>query len=136
MRIWNKKMRFPKPEENFTYTEEEADEIEQAKLHMQNCTDARRSANRAWKMWLNTTTVMPLPPIQVASKVAQVKHLRAQTRRLLHDSYVRYYDAVIPHRLRLQRIGKVVGVYIKDRLSEESFVEKILPVVSVTETSK
>jgi len=68
--------------------------------------------------------------------VAQVKHLRAQTRRLLHKAYVRYYDAVIPFRLRMDRAAKMMGGYIKDRLSQESFAEKLFTVTSVTEAPK
>lgn len=128
MRIWNEKLRRPRPEDEFEYTEEELAEIGRTKKLLQSAERNLRVANQAWLALVRQTSAFLLPPLQVVSKIAQVRHNRYEHRKMRREAYINYLLAVVPERLRNKRAGKLISGYVKERLSQPSFAERILPV--------
>lgn len=134
MRIGNRKFERPTAEEMAAgqgYTPEELAAIEEAKHVLWKTELNLKDANALWMKLLAQVDVVALPPLRVASMVAQTRHIRFEARRNRREAYLNYFDACVPRRLRLYRDGKLMGGFIKDRLAEPSFMERILPPVPV-----
>lgn len=130
MRLGNTKLRRPTPADKFEYTEEELEEIRLTKQTLIRAEINLGQANKVWRELHFQTSAFLIPPMQVASKVAHAKHLRYDARKMRRVAYLNYIKAVMPERLMLLRIGTVgtvVGGYIRERLYQESYMEKILP---------
>lgn len=128
MRIGNMKLKPPTAEDEFEYTSEERMAIRCTKELLQRAEVNLREANRAWNALVNQTSVFVLPPLKVASKIAGARFRRYEHRKMRREAYLNYIDAVVPERLRMKRFGKLASGYIKERLSQPSFAERILPV--------
>lgn len=131
MRVWNKKIHRPTPEDKFEYTETELAEIATTKALLQSAEKNLRVANQAWVTLLQQTSAIMASPLKVASRVAQVRHNRYEHRKMRREAYLNYLSAVVPERLRMERAAKVISGYIKERLEQPSFMERILPPVEV-----
>lgn len=128
MRIGNMKLKPPTAEDEFEYTPEERLAIRCTKERLQRAEVNLREANRAWNALVSQTSAFVLPPLRVASKIAGARFRRYEHRKMRREAYIDYISAVVPERLRMKRAAKFIGSVIKERLSEPSFAERILPV--------
>lgn len=129
MRIWNRKMERPKEDDDFVYTSEELEEIEAAKRELWHCEEQLRVANTEWKAVLGTRLSAGTSVIEAASVVSKARFKRHVARRFLRDAYLRYRRAVMPDRLVIMRLGRVIGGYLRERLQQASYVERLFPVI-------
>ena len=106
MRIGNRKFERPTAEEMAAgqgYTPEELAAIEEAKHVLWKTELNLKDANALWMKLLAQVDVVALPPLRVASMVAQTRHIRFEARRNRREAYLNYFDACVPRRLRLYR---------------------------------
>jgi hypothetical protein len=124
------KLERPQPHENFQYTPLEQDALIDAKLRLRRAEQELWMIRKSLRSCMAPDAVIHLRAHLVSAIVSRLRWRRRCALKARREAYLSYEYALIPMRLRVDRIWRkleeLVQESLRGRLSEESFMGKIL----------
>jgi hypothetical protein len=116
--------------EGHGYTPEDYEAMNRAREALQAAELKLRDLKEAWRSIAFGDRRLDTGYLLAAERAVSLARYQLRTqRKLVRKLQYAYWTACVPMRLRMRRAAKLMGSYIRERLNQESFAEKILPPV-------